>query len=326
MGGIEATGCSEVTSDASRLDGEGFWAVQIDYEGRATFAKFEDVTFAVDFQSENAYSPSRESWSTSMDQREYIEYVERARNAISLGDIYQVNACRILTKQYEGRLDGLFNNLLSSNPSPYASYLYLPGKVEIASASPELFIEVCEGEGGERIIKTSPIKGTSKSSDFVEKDYPENVMIVDLMRNDFGSITQTGSVDVPRLFGVEEHPGLFHLVSDVTGTLKSAVSWSEIFSALLPAGSISGAPKYSAKKIIAENEGLRGPYCGVLGWVYDGIAVLSVGIRIFWREDGQLKFGTGAGITWGSNAEDEWNETVLKASRLISIAEGKIRS
>lgn len=107
-------------------------------------------------------------------------------------------------------------------------------------------------------------------------------MIVDLMRNDFGSICESGSVDVPRLLVTEAHPGLFHLVSDVVGRLRSEINWTDISKSLLPAGSISGAPKSSALKAIAEIEKCkRGPYCGVIGFVENETAVLSVGIRIF---------------------------------------------
>jgi para-aminobenzoate synthetase component 1 len=110
----------------------------------------------------------------------------------------------------------------------------------------------------------------------------------------------------------------------VVGRLRENIKWSEIVKALLPAGSISGAPKSSALKSIAEIEKVaRGPYCGVIGWVQGEQAVLSVGIRIFWSHgDGQLNFGTGAGITWASQPQGEWEETELKAKRLISIASG----
>jgi para-aminobenzoate synthetase component 1 len=178
-------------------------------------------------------------------------------------------------------------------------------------------------------VKTSPIKGTQNLSEqgFGNKDQSENVMIVDLMRNDFGRICEPGSVDVLQLLRSEEHPGLRHLVSDVVGKLRKDISWPEIFEALLPAGSISGAPKSSALSVIAENEEInRGPYCGVLGWVEGDRAELSVAIRIFWQEnDGLLKFGTGAGITYGSDPISEWEETELKAQRLISIAGGSIK-
>ena len=242
----------------------------------------------------------------------------KIKEKIAAGDIYQVNLCRVLSTKSEQGLQGLANRLQQDNPAPFASYLRLPS-LEIASASPELFLK---RDGA--MIKSTPIKGTSKTDNFGEKDRAENVMIVDLMRNDFGSICESGSVDVPRLLASEAHPGLFHLVSDVVGKLRRNIQWSEIVKALLPAGSISGAPKSSALKSIAEIEKIsRGPYCGVIGWVQGEQAVLSVGIRIFWSHgDGQLNFGTGAGITWASQPQGEWEETELKAKRLISIASG----
>jgi para-aminobenzoate synthetase component 1 len=150
-------------------------------------------------------------------------------------------------------------------------------------------------------------------------------MIVDLMRNDLGQICIPGSIAVPDLLRDEEHPGLSHLVSDVTGHLQDGVTWREILDALLPAGSISGAPKSAAKRIISDLEAVpRGPYCGVLGWVHGDQAVLSVAIRTFWRESEFIHFGTGAGITWSSDARAEWEETQLKAERLISIIGGEL--
>jgi para-aminobenzoate synthetase component 1 len=217
-------------------------------------------------------------------------------------------------------LRGLFSKILRENPSPWACYLEIPG-VNIASASPELFLKRTGSD-----LKTSPIKGTQSPSAgvFGHKDRAENIMIVDLMRNDLGQICENGSIEVPRLLSSEDHPGLQHLVSDIHGTLKDGVSWSEIFSRLSPAGSISGAPKSSATQVIKENEVARGPYCGVLGWVHADNAELSVAIRIFWNDQG-IHFGTGAGITWSSVPLEEWNETVLKADRLIKIAGGAIK-
>jgi para-aminobenzoate synthetase component 1 len=146
------------------------------------------------------------------------------------------------------------------------------------------------------------------------------------MRNDFGKICQSGSVTVSELFRTEKHPGLSHLVSDVTGTLRTDSTWSEIFSALTPAGSVSGAPKSSALRIIESHEkNARGPYCGAIGWVHGEQAEIAVGIRTFWRrEPDVLHFGTGAGITWASDASAEWDETRLKANRLLTIAGGAV--
>ncbi|MEY3890007.1 MAG: hypothetical protein RLY62_189 [Actinomycetota bacterium] len=318
MAGRLATECVEISNDPSCLDQGGFWAVVNTFEGKWICARFETV---IDSKLPlSNWQGVSQSWQSSQSQSVFENNVNLIREKIALGDIYQVNLCRVLTSSSNQSLLGLAGKLQKSNPAPFASYLSVPG-LEIASASPELFLER-KGE----VIKTTPIKGTSKSDDFGEKDRAENVMIVDLMRNDFGAICVPGSVDVPRLLASESHPGLYHLVSDITGRLKSGLKWSELLSCLLPAGSISGAPKSAALKVIKEVEKIdRGPYCGVIGWVDNDQALLSVGIRIFWsNNDGKINFGTGAGITWQSDANSEWEETQLKANRLISIASGAL--
>lgn len=318
MAGRLATDCVEISTDPSCLDRPGFWAVVNTFEGQWLCARFATVTNAPLPKAD--WHPLSYKWSSSQSQDQYQQNVEVIKEKIAAGDIYQVNLCRVLSTNSNQGLQGLANQLQQDNPAPYASYLHLPN-LEIASASPELFLQ----RQGQR-IKSTPIKGTAKVDEFGEKDRAENVMIVDLMRNDFGSICQSGTVDVPRLLASEAHPGLFHLVSDVVGQLKPETKWSQIAKALLPAGSISGAPKSSALRTIAEIEKVpRGPYCGVIGWVEDDQALLSVGIRIFWSTgEGQLNFGTGAGITWASNPDSEWAETQLKANRLISIASGEL--
>lgn len=318
MAGRLATECVEISNDPSCLDQGGFWAVVNTFEGKWICARFETV---IDSKLPlSNWQGVSQSWQSSQSQSVFENNVNLIREKIALGDIYQVNLCRVLTSSSNQSLLGLAGKLQKSNPAPFASYLSVPG-LEIASASPELFLER-KGE----VIKTTPIKGTSKSDYFGEKDRAENVMIVDLMRNDFGAICVPGSVDVPRLLASESHPGLYHLVSDITGRLKSGLKWSELLSCLLPAGSISGAPKSAALKVIKEVEKIdRGPYCGVIGWVDNDQALLSVGIRIFWsNNDGKINFGTGAGITWQSDANSEWEETQLKANRLISIASGAL--
>jgi para-aminobenzoate synthetase component 1 len=316
IGNRLATECVEITDDPSRLSKPGFWAVVNTFEGDWICARFAKVI--------NSPLPKASwhgiggPWQSTQTQQKYEENVEDIKRNIAEGQIYQVNLCRILSNSCDQSLLGLANNLQRSNPAPFASYLKLP-QLEIASASPELFLE----RSGE-VIKSTPIKGTSSENYFGEKDRAENVMIVDLMRNDFGLICKPGSVDVPRLLASEAHPGLFHLVSDITGKLRPDITWPEILSSLLPAGSISGAPKSSAVKTIKRVEAIkRGPYCGVIGWLEDASAVLSVGIRIFWSTaDGRINFGTGAGITWQSDPKSEWQETELKAKRLIDIAAG----
>ena len=151
--------------------------------------------------------------------------------------------------------------------------------------------------------------------------------VLDLVRNDIGRVCATGSVTVPDLCVVEKHPGLVHLVSAVRGELRADAGWPELLGAAFPPGSVTGAPKSSALRIIEALEPVpRGPYCGGIGWVDAdrGTAELAVGIRTFWidRAEGVLRFGTGAGITWGSDPEAEWRETELKAARLLAVASG----
>jgi para-aminobenzoate synthetase component 1 len=322
MGGIHATDCVEITSDASRLDDGSFWAVSITFEGEALFARFNNVV-EDSFPSSN-WSQLEGRWNSSLNKDEYVNYVASIRNSISEGGVYQVNACRELSSvidRAKGSLSGLFSKLLQENPARFACYLKT-GSLEIASASPERLLT----RNGSTLL-TSPIKGTIRADQdsFGEKDKAENLMIVDLMRNDLGRICDPGTIEVSELFRNEKHPGITHLVSDVKGTLRKNVPWQEILQATMPPGSVSGAPKSAALAIIQQNEGVRGPYCGTMGWIRGDRAELSVAIRTFWTTgDGILRFGTGAGITWGSDPAAEWDETQLKARHLISIAGGEL--
>ena len=314
-----ATGIDKISNDPECLADGGFWAVSTTFEGEFFAARFENVIDAGFPPSPWKKCDAR--WSSSRSEGEFIDYVKLIQSLIAAGWVYQVNACRQLSSPIDAelRLRGLFSQILIDNPAPWAAYLEAPG-INIASASPELFLK----RHGNH-VRTSPIKGTQLpgQSHFGAKDIAENVMIVDLMRNDFGEICKSGSVSVPRLLASEPHPGLVHLVSDIEGELRDGISWTEIFKSLHPPGSISGAPKSSAVSVITENEAARGPYCGALGWVQADQCELSVAIRVFWKDDA-LRFGTGAGITWGSDPQSEWEETQLKARRLISIAGGAL--
>jgi para-aminobenzoate synthetase component 1 len=148
-------------------------------------------------------------------------------------------------------------------------------------------------------------------------------MIVDLVRNDLGRVCEWGSVEVPALWDVEHHPGLVHLVSTVTGRLRSGMGWGDVIAATFPPGSVTGAPKLAALTHIERLEPVsRGVYCGAVGWVDADRrrGDLNVAIRTFWVDDGELHLGTGGGITWGSDAAGEWAETELKARRLLAVA------
>jgi para-aminobenzoate synthetase component 1 len=173
-------------------------------------------------------------------------------------------------------------------------------------------------------VWSSPIKGTAPdASGLGPKDRAENVMIVDLVRNDLGRVCRYGSVSVPSLWSVEHHPGLVHLVSTVQGDLRPGAGWADMVAATFPPGSVTGAPKLAALDHIAALEpASREVYCGAIGWVDadQRRGELNVAIRTFWFGAGELRFGTGGAITWDSSPEGEWAETELKAKRLVEVA------
>ncbi|MFG2297587.1 chorismate-binding protein [Streptomyces sp. NPDC048603] len=333
FGGLVATDLRDVTSDASALDSTGFWAVSADFEGRLICARFGDIRpDPVPAPVPGAWrGPAPDLWTSSLDRDGYVAGVRRIREYIAAGEVYQANLCRVmsapLTDPAGADVDALTALLARGNPAPYAGTIRLPAHgVEIATASPELFLR----RSG-RHIESGPIKGTGRTADdLLEKDHAENVMIVDLVRNDLGRVCTTGTVTVPELCAIEEHPGLVHLVSLVSGELAEGAGWPELLAATFPPGSVTGAPKSSALRIIESLETApRGPYCGGIGWVDAdrGTAELAVGIRTFWIDrqapgGPRLRFGTGAGITWGSDPEREWAETELKAARLLAVASG----
>ncbi|WP_320777825.1 chorismate-binding protein [Streptomyces sp. CRN 30] len=328
FGGLVATGLADVTGDPAALDSAGFWAVAADFEGRLVCARFRDVRREpVPAPVRGAWrGPGAGDWTSSLDRSAYTAGVRRIREHIAAGEVYQANLCRVLSAPLapDADVDALTALLARGNPAPYAGTIRLPRHgVEVATASPELFLR---REG--RVVESGPIKGTGRTeADLLEKDHAENVMIVDLVRNDLGRVCATGSVTVPQLCVVEKHPGLVHLVSTVRGELRDGAGWPELLAAAFPPGSVTGAPKSSALRILASLETApRGPYCGGIGWVDAdrGTGQLAVGIRTFWadRADGTLRFGTGAGITWGSDPVREWQETELKAARLLAVASG----
>jgi para-aminobenzoate synthetase component 1 len=310
-----------VTTDLTALDGSGWWAVVVSYEGKVTCARFDDVRRAPLPRPDRPWrGPARDAWRSSLDQASYERGVQRIRAYIEQGEVYQANLCRVLSAPFSPPADplALAVRLAEGNPAPYAAVIDVPG-LTVVSASPELYLS----RRGD-VVESRPIKGTGATAgDLLDKDYAENLMIVDLVRNDLGRVARVGSVTVPSLFGIEEHPGLVHLVSTVRALLAEGAGWPELFAATFPPGSVTGAPKSSAVRIINELEPEpRGPYCGAVGWIdadrREG--ALAVGIRTFWIDHDTIRFGTGAGITWGSDPGMEWRETELKAARLIGLA------
>ncbi len=318
----------DVTDDPACLDGTGFWAAVIPYEGPSTFARFASIRPARPWRGPRWSGPPVDGWMSSLDRTEFECGVRTIRAAIEAGDVYQVNLTRVLSATASAGADvaALGAALAVGNPAPYAAVVRVPSAgLHVASASPERFLR---REGP--LVWSSPIKGTAATPDgFLAKDRAENVMIVDLVRNDLGRVCQVGSICVPALLSVEHHPGLAHLVSTVAGELRPGLGWPELLAATFPPGSITGAPKLAAMTMIDRLEPTtRDVYCGAVGWVDAdrGIGELNVAIRTFWiTTDGPvptLRFGTGGGITHDSDPAGEWDETVLKARTLLAVAAG----
>lgn len=323
-----ATDLLDVTDDLEALDSSGFWAVVLPFEGPPVCARFATVRPARPWPGPTWHGPARSAWSSSLDEPEFMQSVDSIRGSIGAGQVYQVNLTRRLYAPLPGHLDDdgardiapLGAALASGNPAPYSAVVRLPANgIHVASASPERFLS---REG--RRVWSSPIKGTAPTeAELTDKDRAENLMIVDLVRNDLGRVCEFGSVRVPSLWSVEEHPGLVHLVSTVEGTLRSGVGWADAIGATFPPGSVTGAPKLAALEHIDRLEPVgRGIYCGAIGWVDadQERGDLNVAIRTFWIDDGYLHLGTGGAITWDSDPAGEWEETRLKARNLLRVA------
>lgn len=320
------TGLLDVTDDLAALESEGFWAVVLPMDGPPTLARFADVRPARPWPGPPWRGPAIADWTSSLDESRFSAAVVRIREEIAAGNVYQVNLTRVLQAPLpdpgSARIEALGAALAHGNPSPYHAVVSLPRHgVAVASASPERFLR---REG--TLVESSPIKGTAATpGGFTDKDRAENLMIVDLVRNDLGRVCRWGTVGVPSLMGLEAHPGLYHLVSTVRGTLREGHGWADAIDATFPPGSVTGAPKLAALDLIGRLEPNRREfYCGAIGWVDAdrGLGDLNVAIRTFWIRDGHLFFGTGGAITWDSTASGEWEETELKARRLLAVASG----
>jgi para-aminobenzoate synthetase component 1 len=265
----------------------------------------------------------------------WIHGVEGVRAAIGRGEIYQANLTRRLEAPFAGDPWPLFRRLRTGDPALFAGYLDLgPSPATgspraLLSASPEPFLSV-DGGGG---VSTDPIKGTrprgrTRDEDRAlarellasRKDQAENVMIVDVLRNDLGRVCEPGSVRVPRLLRLERTAAVQHLVTTVTGQLRSDADAFDLLASSFPGGSITGAPKIRAMEIIEGLEPVRrGPYCGAMAWLGpDGRLGSSILIRTFVADGERMTLHVGGGITWRSDPQGEWEETVVKARGPLS--------
>jgi para-aminobenzoate synthetase component 1 len=260
-------------------------------------------------------------WRSSLSRGAHAAAVCRVLALLSAGDCYQVNVTRRLRARCAADPRDLAAAVWRANPAPHAALLgfgdALPG-LAIVSASPELFL-ARDGAA----VTTRPIKGTARDAgDLVAsaKDRAENVMIVDLARNDLGRVCRPGSIRVGSLCAVEAHPGLHHLVSTVHGVLDPGVGLDGLVRATFPPASVTGAPKPRVMQVIEDLEPVRrGVYCGALGWIDADRerAELSVAIRTLVATGRVAHYGVGGGIVADSRPAGEWDETVLKARRVI---------
>lgn len=260
----------------------------------------------------------------------YVAAFNRIHDYLMAGDCYQVNLAQRFSAKAEGDALGAYMTLRAISPAPYSAFLNLPG-AQILCASPERFLLVRDG-----LVETKPIKGTRQrgtdaqsDAKLIEalrsnkKDRAENLMIVDLLRNDLGKSCIPGTVRVQKMFDVESYANVHHLVSTITGTLAEGKDALSLLQDCFPGGSITGAPKKRAMEIIAELEPhKRGIYCGSIGYVgWDGNMDTNIVIRTLVYADGEIHCSAGGGIVADSEAAAEYEETLHKASGLLRMLE-----
>ena len=286
-----------------------------------------------------AVEPTVLAFRSGLDHRAYEAGVEAVRAHIARGDIYQANLTRRLEAPYAADPWDAYRRLRTGDPSLFSAFLDLgPSQLTgrpraLLSASPEPFLTV-DAEG---FVSSDPIKGTrprgrTRDEDLAlarellssAKDRAENVMIVDVLRNDLGRVCRPGSVRVPRLCRLERTVTVQHLVSTVTGRLLKGRDAFDLLGASFPGGSITGAPKIRAMEILEELEPVRrGPYTGAVGWMGpDGAMQMSIAIRTFVADGRLLTLHVGGGITYRSDPAAEWDETVAKARGPLSAIGG----
>ena len=256
----------------------------------------------------------------------YRAAVARAREYILAGDVFEVNLSQRLSLPFAGPPPDLYRRLRAANPAPFAAYVG-GREAAVLSASPERFVRVSGSTVETRPIKGTTARGYTPEHDFAlgddlhvsEKDRAENVMIVDLLRNDLSRVAVDRSVRVPGLWDVERHPTVHHLVSTVTARLRPGLGPVDVLRAAFPGGSITGAPKVRAMEIIHELEPVRrGVYCGSIGYIgFDGSADLSIAIRTVTLARGMAHFSVGGAVVADSDPESEYRETLLKAAGLL---------
>jgi para-aminobenzoate synthetase component 1 len=270
----------------------------------------------------------RSSWQANLTKTEYFDRFAQIQQYLQSGDCYQINLAQRFSAHYQGNEWHAYLALREANAAPFSAFLRLEQGV-VLSISPERFLELKQ-----RIVETKPIKGTkprfadpaldqqsAQALHLSPKDRAENVMIVDLLRNDLGKVCKTGSVKVPSLFSIESFPAVHHLVSTITGELADQYQAADLWKAAFPGGSITGAPKIRAMQIIEELEPCRrSVYCGAIGYISQhGHMDTNIAIRTLVCANHHIHCWAGGGIVADSDAASEYQETFDKVARILPV-------
>lgn len=307
------------------------WALVVDHKLEKTCLVGQNIEQA--WQWLNSQSPADiedfeliGDWQSNMTQASYASRFDRVQEYLLSGDCYQINLAQRFNASYQGSEWQAYTKLEAANQAPFSAFIRMPNSA-IISVSPERFLELKDN-----VIETKPIKGTRPRSQnaeldqanahdlqTAEKDQAENLMIVDLLRNDIGRVASPGSVHVPKLFDIESFPAVHHLVSTIRADLDTQYSAADLLRACFPGGSITGAPKVRAMQIIEELEPhRRSAYCGSIGYISrHGRMDTSITIRTLVAEDNKLYAWAGGGIVADSDCAAEYQETLDKLSKIL---------
>jgi para-aminobenzoate synthetase component I len=318
------------------------WAVVVDHEQRRSYLvtdgrdertldEWSTLIEAVQVSLPVAFCPSfsvRTAVKANMTKDEYGSAFARLRKYLRDGDCYQVNLAQRFSARAEGVAWDAYKYLRQLNPAPHSAFMLTPFGA-VLSSSPERFLKVENGH-----VETKPIKGTrpraadpARDAALAEelraslKDRAENVMIVDLLRNDLGKVCRVGSVSVPKLFAIESFATVHHLVSTIVGELKPDQHAVDLLRGCFPGGSITGAPKIRSMQIIEELEPhRRSVYCGAIGYIgHDGNMDTNIAIRTLVYSDGWMHAWAGGGIVMDSSMESEYQESLDKAAAMLRL-------
>ncbi len=266
----------------------------------------------------------------------FIDAVEKSKELIRAGDIFQVVLSQRLSVPFKARPVDVYRALRALNPSPYMYFLDVGG-TQVVGSSPEILVRLQHDEAGQGTVTVRPIAGTRPRGATPEEDSAleaelladpkeraEHLMLIDLGRNDAGRVSRPGTVQVGEQFIIERYSHVMHIVSEVTGQLKPGLSYADVLRATFPAGTVSGAPKVRALEIIREFEPVRrNVYSGAVGYIgWHGDADTAIAIRTAVIQDGRLYVQAGAGIVYDSDPQKEWEETMNKGRALFrAVAE-----